>query len=609
MGNGNGRTTLFAVARMAYKYPFAYGGGGLGAVAAGIGLDQLGLSDPAMILVLGGVCAYAAATGYWWLKYVARPHSTRAIIARRAELDQHCGGVASRLDIAEHAGPKALRLKAPVLRPSLRDLPRRYRRRIPLRELGVEIARLGWGWWGERIYSASEDATLRIAGPRAGKTLSLACHGLDAPGALITTSTRLDLAELVHVERAARGRVHVFNPAGLGDLPSTIRWRVLEGCEDFATAQRRANDLIPPSTGEGQRWDDQARRILALLLHAADVSGRSMRDVMRWLHDPRPDSCAEVTDALLSAPSSGPISQAGARDRAGAYRDFYATNDRTKSSITTTMALPLAWMADDRARQLGDADYGDPRILDITQLIERGQTLHLIGHEEQTGLSPLIGALVAEIAHTARTLAAKKPRGRLDPPLTMLLDEAALVCPVPLDKWTADMGGRGVTLHIAGQSLYQLRQRWGDNGAGTIIANATSFLWFGGSPTADDLTDISLLTGEHRMKVTGDDHHNDTTGDGEHRGEYRWVPVLSPAQIRALGPFQVLVLRRGLNTAVGWAPSVIHRKGWAMASLHPDQDSTTVPSTAQLEAMLEDDTRPNARPATPRLPRTRGQVT
>jgi type IV secretion system protein VirD4 len=595
---GNSRTNSFAAARMAYRYPWQVSACGLTTTALGLGIDQLGWSDPAVVMVPGGLTAYAGASGWWWFKHVARPHSTKALIARRAELDQRSAGVATRLDIAEHAGPKALRLKAPVLRPSFAGLNRRERRRIPLRDLGVEIARLGWGWWGERVYSSCEDATLRVAGPRAGKTLSLACHGLDAPGALITTSTRLDLAEMVHQVRAGRGRVHVFNPAGLGDLPSTVRWRVLDGCEDFATAQRRARDLVPESTGEAQRWDDQARRILALLLNAAATTGRSMRDVMRWIHDPAPASRDEVTDALLSTPGEG------ARDRAAAYRAHWATNDRTKSSITSTMAVPLAWMADDRARTLGDATPTDPGLLDVTRLIERGETLHLIGHEDQSGLSPLIGAVVSEIAHAARTLAAKRPGGRLDPPLTMLLDEAALVCPVPLDRWTADMGGRGVTLHICAQSLSQLRQRWGDDGAGTIIANVTSFLWFGGSPSSDDLADISRLTGEHRMKVTGPDHQHDSADDGERRGEYRWVPVLSPAQIRALAPFQVLILRRGLNTTVGWAPTVLNRRGWAPSRLHPSAtggiEATigAVPSAAQLEAMLDDDTRPDTQPTT-----------
>ena len=597
MGNGNGRTTLFTAARMMYRYPWQVTACGAASTGAGIGLDVLGLHDPTGLLIPAGIGAYTVATGWWWLKHVARPHTTAAVIARRSELDQRSGGVATRLDIAEHAGPTTLRRKAAVLRPSLRDLPRRERRRLDPRQLGVEVARLGWGWWGERMWSPSEDATLRIAGPRAGKTISLARHGLDAPGALITTSTRLDLAEMVHQARTARGRVHIFNPAGLGDLPSTVRWRILEGCQDFTTAQRRAADLIPESHGEGERWDAQARRILPLYLHAAAVSGRTMREVMRWIYDPTDTSLAEVIDALLTV-------TAGGRDRAAAIRAHQATNDRTRTSITTTMATPLAWMSDDRARHLGDAPADDPHLLDVTALIERGQTLHLIGHEDLTGLSPLIGALVAEIAHAARRLAALQPGGRLDPPLTMLLDEAALVCPVPLDRWTADMGGRGVTLHICAQSLAQLRQRWSDNGAATIMANVATLLWFGGSPSPGDLKDISLLTGEHRMKVIGTDHQDDTSTDGERRGEYRWVPVLSPAQIRALTPGQVLVLRRGLNVAVGWAPTVLDVKGWAPQPLTTTSPASTrlgtrAPTAEQLEEMLNDDTRPAAhRPPT-----------
>ncbi len=601
MGNGNGRSAAFAAVRMAYRYPWQVAGCGLATTTMGVGLHKLGADRAGMVFILTGLLTYMAATAWWWLKHVARPHTTKALIARRAELDQRSDGVASRLDIAEHASPAALRQKAAVLRPSLRELSRRDRRRVDPKQLGVEIARLGYGWYGERVWSANEDATARVAGPRTGKTISLACHGLDAPGALITTSTRLDLAELVHQARAKRGTVHVFNPADLGGLASTVRWRILDGCENFATAQRRAADLIPPSEGEGERWDEQAKRILPLYLHAAAVTGQSMREVMRWIYDPTPHSLGEVVEALVSVPIGG-------RERAAAIRAHHATNDRTKSSITTTMATPLAWMSDDRARDLGDADPHDPQLLDVTALIERGQTLHLIGHEDRTGLSPLIGALVAEIAHAARRLAATKPGGRLDPPLTMLLDEAALVCPVPLDRWTADFGGRGVTLHIAAQSLHQLRQRWGDRGAAAIIANVTSFMWFGGSPSPDDLTDLSLLTGEHRMKVIGDDHKKDSNRDGERRGEYRWVPVLSPAQIRALAPGQVLVLRRGLNALVGWAPTVLDRRGWRPVTLNNrpaavgvgvGAQDAPVPTAAELETMLEDDNRPTANPTTP----------
>ena len=95
--------------------------------------------------------------------------------------------------------------------------------------------------------------------------------------------------------------------------------------------------------------------------------------------------------------------------------------------------------------------------------------MHLIGHETSTRFAPLVAALVAEIAHQARDPRVPLPRRAPGPTLTMLLDEAAIACPVPLDAWTADMGGRGVTIHVSVQSLAQLRQRWGDNGAGTIL--------------------------------------------------------------------------------------------------------------------------------------------
>lgn len=579
------RRTAFAMVRTFPWYPWRPALGGAGVVAVGSLFRSAGWGPFGGRLVALGAIVVIAVTGWWWLRYVARPHKTAALIRRRAELDQRSGGVASRLDIAEHASGKTLKLKATVLRPSLGEVSRWRRYRLHPRELGVEVARLGWGWWGERIWSSCEDATLRIGGPRTGKTLSLACHGLDAPGALITTSTRLDLAEIVHATRSARARVHVFNPAGLGGLASTVHWRVLAGCEDYATAQRRASDLVPESTGEGERWDTQARRILALFLHAAALSDGSMRDVVRWVADSSPAACEEIVDALMLTPEGG-------RDRAQAVRAFWATNDRTRTSITTTMAPPLAWMSDDRARLLGDADSDDPLLVDITALIARGETLHLIGHEDATSLSPLIGALVAEIAHSARTLASSRRSGRLDPPLTMLLDEAALVCPVPLDRWTADMGGRGVTIHISVQSLAQLRQRWGDNGAGTILANVACFLVFGGSPAASDLRDISLLTGEHRMRVIGADHDKvDSGSDGEARGEYRWVSVMSPAQIRALEPGQVLVMQRGLNVAVGWAPKVTDRRGWRQVPLLENAPRAGVPTAAELEKLVAADQR------------------
>ena len=562
-GGATGRDRWRAVRRLPLRST------ALGVATAGLGVVQHTSGvDPVMVLVPGGLVATVGATGWWWLVHVARPHSTRVAIGRRTELDQRTGGVATWLDVAERSGRSALRRKAAVLRPTTTDgLSWWARLRTDPRQLGVEIARVGWGMPGQSVWSSVEDTTLRIAPPRAGKTISMACHAWDAPGALITTSTRLDLAEMVHAARSARGAVYFFNPTRMGGIPTTLRWRVLSGCEDFGTAQRRAADLLPRSAvAEGERWDADARRILALLMHAAAVSGRGMRDVVRWNSEHGQKTQDEVVAALRSAGEGG-------EDRISAMRQHWGTNERTRTSVTAMMNAPLAWVRDEHIRPLADFLDGEPGQVDLTELILRGQTLHLLGRATQTGVAPLIAALVAEIAETARMLAEDRPGGRLDPPLTMVLDEIALVCPIPLDAWSADMGGKGVTIHAAVQSLSQLRQQWGHDGAGAILGNVGSLIIFGGSPSAGDLRDLSQLTGEHRMRVVGVDHDRvDDSRDGELRGEYRWVPVLSPSQIRDLKPLQVLVLKRDLHTVVGWTPKIIDRRDWVSTSLRPDHD-------------------------------------
>jgi type IV secretory pathway TraG/TraD family ATPase VirD4 len=73
------------------------------------------------------------------------------------------------------------------------------------------------------------------------------------------------------------------------------------------------------------------------------------------------------------------------------------------------------------------------------------------------------------IAREARRLAEERPGGRLDSPLSLLRDEAALICPVPLDRWSADMGGRGVSIIACFQSRAQLVDRYGEAKAAPAV--------------------------------------------------------------------------------------------------------------------------------------------
>jgi hypothetical protein len=463
---------------------------------------------------------------------------TRGQVSRWARRSRRNHGVASRWQVIKTASAFTLRRRAAILRPSLAQPgPRGWwsRYRTPVTQLGTRLARVGL----LAVWSPVEDVTMRIGGPRTGKSGELAGRILDAPGAVIATSTRTDLIELTAPLREHHGPVYVFNPAGLGRLDSTITFDPLLGCAEPKTATDRASDLLAavsaPGTGGGDRefWSTQARRALAALLHAAALGDLTMREVLVWLADV-PVAANEVTRLLRR--SSEPNFEADAVQ-------FLTTNDRTRTSITTTIMAALGWLTDPVAAAAARGDHATA--LDVAKLIAERGTVYMLGAEDaQT--APLVTALTGHIAREARRIAATQPAGRLDPPLTLALDEAALICPVPLDQWTADMGGRNITIHIAVQSWAQLKQKYGDAGAGVIVNNAATLLIYGGTRDPDDLAAYVTLVGERDEDVRTWDHEQRVATTTTRR-----VPVLSAAQIAQLPFGKVVIIRRGMPAAVG----------------------------------------------------------
>jgi type IV secretion system protein VirD4 len=183
--------------------------------------------------------------------------------------------------------------------------------------------------------------------------------------------------------------------------------------------------------------------------------------------------------------------------------------------------------------------------LDVAELVRQQGTVYLLGGEEGH-VAPLVTALTGHIARQARRLAAQGPTGRLDPPLTLVLDEAALICPVPLDQWTADMGGRGVSIVAAFQSRAQLAARWGEVAARVILNNAGAVVLFSLGADTDDLRHWSALAGERDEPVTTHDPTGSVTSQST-----RKVPVIAPTQLTNLPTGRVVVFRRGMPPVVG----------------------------------------------------------
>lgn len=481
--------------------------------------------------------ALAAAVAVLLVIVWSRWSRTSATVTRWGSRSRRKAGVASTLDVVRVASGPAVKRRSTVVRPSLGERSRWARWRLPAAEVGVRLCRAGL----VTAWSSSEDVTIVFGGPRTGKTQWLAGRVLDAPGAVLVTSTRTDLYELCAPLRERRGPVFVFNAVGLAELPSTITFDPLTGCGDPVVAMERATDMVAATTrhsqgGDREFWDAQGRRVLAALLHAAALGDRHMRDVLAWVADP--ELAQREVPRLLRRVADPAFEQDAMQ--------FLKTNDRTRTSITSTIMPALGWLTSPAAAAAAQpAGAGAPGSFDVVELLESRATVFLLGAEE-TQAAPLVCALTGHIAREARRLAALQPGGRLDPPLTLVLDEAALVSPVPLESWTADMGGRGVTILAAFQSRAQMLARWGEHAAATILNNTSAVMVFGGTRDRDDLAFWSTLTGERDERILTTDLHGRVASRTVRR-----VPVLAPAQIANLPTGKVLLIRRGLAPIVG----------------------------------------------------------
>ncbi|WP_347338486.1 TraM recognition domain-containing protein [Cellulomonas sp. WB94] len=396
-----------------------------------------------------------------------------------------------------------------------------------------------------------EDSILVVGPPRSGKGLHLVIPMiLDAPGAVVTTSTRPDNITVTHAARRSLGRpVAVFDPQGLAaGVPDGLRWSPVRGCDSPQTAMIRARGLsagtgMSRTVDGGDFWQAQTETVLRALLHAAALDGRPPRDLYRWSLDP-----AAVTEAvtILGRPTAAPGWD-------NALEQAAHSDPRTRDSIWLGVRQALSALADPRVLDAvtpRDGEAFDPAAF----LRERG-TLYVLGTASGAGAAaPLVSALVEDMVETARRLAAASLGARLDPPLLLALDEIGNLAPLPsLPALMSEGGGSGVTTLAVLQSLSQARDKWGEQQAGTLWDAAIVKIILGGGSNARDLTDLAALIGdrdEETTSVSRDHKGGRSTSSGVRR-----VAVMDTSRLRTL-PFGtgVLLLRTAPPVVLDLAP-------------------------------------------------------
>lgn len=538
------------------------GAGTLAAVVSGVGRPREGVAsgfrviahptDPSTALNAPGLPA-----SVYWLVVAALIGTCSAlawivwiVIARnrhRHARDPHrIPGTATQRDIDTAASKKALLRRGRTLRPSLAH------------PHADDIGYLLGHSRGREIWASVEDSILVIGPPRAGKGLHLVINAiLDAPGAVVTTSTRPDNITATLHARQARGPVAVFDPqqltAGLNDVQaSSVRWSPVRGCGDPLTAMIRAAGLAA-STGlssggveSGGFWEGKTRTALQALLHAAALERLSTRTLFEW--SLAPSAAADAVGILTGHPTAA----TGWGDALGTMINADA---RTRDSIWMGVAQSLASLADPRVLDAVNPDPGEH--FDPEEFLTNNGTLYLLATGAGSSASwPLVAALIEDLTETARRLAAASPGARLDPPVLLALDEIGNLAPLPsLPMLMAEGGGTGITTMPVLQSLAQARSRWGEHAASTIWDASIVKVILGGASASKDLQELSTLIGERDERT--DSITISEYGARSTQRSTRRIQIMPPERIRTL-PFGT-----GLIVLRSAPPIVTSLRPWA----------------------------------------------
>jgi type IV secretory pathway TraG/TraD family ATPase VirD4 len=373
-------------------------------------------------------------------------------------------------------------------------------------------------------------------GPGGGKTTSRGIPlTLAAPGAVVATSNRSDLWAATSAIRAAHGQVWLFDPCRICYQPQRFWWDALAGVNGVETAHRLASHFVLTVEDPAKRelWGPAAQTLLTALFLAAATDGRTLNDPAKWLDQP-----ANPAPASL-------LEKAGFHNLASSLLGTQNGAHETRDGIYETARTAAKALRDDEVMRWLTPQPGLPCFNPASFPASTG-TLYLLS-ESRSYAAPLIAA-ITDLVIRAAVRRAQQSGGRLDPPLPILLDEAANICRIAdLPDLYSYLGGHGICPVTILQSYEQGVTVWGESGMAALWGAATIKLIGAGVDSPRLNREVSDLVGPHDVPVR-------SIGLGETRGiteniSLRQQPILHASDIRAFEPGTALLLASGLRPA------------------------------------------------------------
>ncbi|WP_406510756.1 type VI secretion protein [Streptomyces sp. NBC_00212] len=282
----------------------------------------------------------------------------------------------------------------------------------------------------------------------------------DAEGAaLIVTSDPTLWAETKDA-RAKLGPVHVYDPTHRCDTPARLHWSPTAGCEDPDVAAARATALLAPVRPQA-RMDaamaDTAETLLRCWLHAAALEsrdGKATKQLHRWAQGTAVQDAVRILRTHPKAQSGG----------AGLLESALTAYPERREIAQQLTARALACLSSIHIRDACTPNRADS--LALESFVNEGGTLYVVGEAIENPRShpaamPLLTALASDVVERGRRMAERSSDGRLDPPMTLVLDDVAAVAPLPrLPELLSTGQDQGMPPLVLLRSPEQARARW-----------------------------------------------------------------------------------------------------------------------------------------------------
>ncbi|MCX4779406.1 type VI secretion protein [Streptomyces sp. NBC_01264] len=321
-----------------------------------------------------------------------------------------------------------------------------------------EAYRYGFGYAPSpaQPHTPPQTRGLAYAPPQARTTAATAAIAAATGAILVITSSPALWADTKDA-RSKLGPVLLYDPSHLCDTPARIHWSPTEGCADRTTAAARAIALLAPVRPQA-RMDsalaDTAETLLRSWLQAAALDNRPFKQLHRWAQGTNAQEPVRILRTHPQAATAAP----GA---AGELESALTAHPERREQAQHLTARALTALSSIHIRESCTPNRTDS--LALASFVSEGGTLYVVGEpledpRAHPGAMPLLTALASSVVEHGRRMAARSSDGRLDPPLTLVLEDVAAVAPIPqLPQLLQD-----TTLPLLAlcRSREQARSRW-----------------------------------------------------------------------------------------------------------------------------------------------------